>query len=181
MDIEALGIDGAWLATSPVHRDNRGTFREWFKLEEIASATGLVFGAQQANISTSSAGVLRGIHFSTELQAKWVTCITGEIHDYIIDLRPESATFKKWISVELTPDSGRAVLIAPGLGHAFVAIKDNSTISYLLSTPYAPESEFAISPFDTELAIDWAMDESELILSERDERAPSLKEYLARS
>lgn len=181
MEISALGIEGAWLASSPVHRDSRGFFREWFKAEEIAAATSFTFDVQQANISTSARGVLRGIHFSTDPQAKWVTCVAGEIHDYIIDIRPSSPTFKKWISVELSAENGKAVLIAPGLGHAFVAISENSTISYLLSSPYVPEREFAISPFDTELAIDWGIDESELILSDRDESAPSLSEYLSQS
>ena len=179
MEINALGIEGAWLASSPLHRDNRGFFREWFKAEEIAQATGLTFDLQQANISTSARGVLRGIHLSSDLQAKWVTCVTGEIHDYIIDIRPSSPTFKKWISVELTAENGKAVLIAPGLGHAFVAVEENSTIAYLLSSPYVPENEFAINPFDTELSIDWGFDESDLILSDRDEQAPSLSEYLS--
>ena len=128
MELTPLGIDGAWLAESPVWSDDRGFFREWFKSEEVKAATGRDFGIEQANISLSSAGTLRGIHYSLALrgQAKWITCVSGSIQDVIVDIRPESKTFGQWIDFQLKGDSGKAILIGEGLGHGFLALEDNT-------------------------------------------------------
>ena len=103
MELEELEINGAWLARSPIHKDERGIFREWFKSDDIKTATGRDFGIEQANISRSSKGTLRGIHYSIAPrgQAKWVTCVSGAIKDVIVDIRPVSPTFGKWVEVEL--------------------------------------------------------------------------------
>ena len=107
MKISQLVVDGVWLVESPVWNDDRGLFREWFKAAEVKSATGRDFGIEQANISLSSAGTLRGIHYSIAPrgQAKWITCVSGSIQDVIVDIRPESKTFGQWIDVELKGDS----------------------------------------------------------------------------
>ena len=114
MNLTPLGIEGAWLAESPVWSDGRGFFREWFKSADVKSATGRNFGIEQANISLSSRGTLRGIHYSIAPrgQAKWITCVSGSIKDVIVDIRPESKSFGKWIEVDLTGDSGKAVFIS---------------------------------------------------------------------
>jgi dTDP-4-dehydrorhamnose 3,5-epimerase-like enzyme len=85
MELTPLGIEGAWLAESPVWKDDRGFFREWFKTEDINKATGRNFNVEQANISSSTKGTLRGIHYSLAAkgQAKWVTCVTGLTNDYL--------------------------------------------------------------------------------------------------
>ena len=87
MELTPLGIEGAWLAESPMWRDERGIFREWFKAEDVKNATGRDFGIEQANVSMSSAGTLRGIHYSMAPrgQAKWITCVSGAIKDVIVD------------------------------------------------------------------------------------------------
>jgi dTDP-4-dehydrorhamnose 3,5-epimerase len=117
MKLTSLGIDGAWLAESPVWSDERGFFREWFKSEDVFAATEINFSIQQANISQSQRGVIRGIHYSlaSEGQAKWVTCVNGGIRDVIVDIRPSSPTFGKSVFVDLNGLDGRAVLIGPGL------------------------------------------------------------------
>jgi len=99
MKLTPLGIEGVWVAESPVWRDDRGFFREWFKAEDIKKVTGRNFSIEQANISVSSAGTLRGIHYSIAPrgQAKWITCVSGSIKDVIVDIRPDSQTFGKWI------------------------------------------------------------------------------------
>ena len=99
MEITPLAIEGAWLAHSPVWSDQRGYFREWFKVADVEKVTGRSFSAEQGNISESSRGTVRGIHYSIAQrgQAKWVTCVTGSIKDYIVDIRPESKSFGKWI------------------------------------------------------------------------------------
>ena len=181
MELSSLKIEGAWLAESPVWSDDRGFFREWFKSEDVKKATGREFGIEQANISLSSAGTLRGIHYSIAPrgQAKWVTCVSGSIQDVIVDIRPQSKTFGQWIDVELKGDSGRAVLISEGLGHGFLALKDNTAVAYLVSTPFSPTDEFEINPLDEKIAIKWSMDLCSLKISGKDKTAPTLAERLA--
>jgi dTDP-4-dehydrorhamnose 3,5-epimerase len=181
MKLTPLGIDGAWVAESPVWSDERGFFREWFKSEDVKAATGREFGTEQANISLSSAGTLRGIHYSIAPrgQAKWITCVSGSIQDVIVDIRPDSKTFGQWIDVELKGDSGKAVLISEGLGHGFLALEDNTAVAYLVSTPFSPTEEFEINPLDEKIAIKWGMDLSSLKISGKDKIAPTLAERLA--
>jgi dTDP-4-dehydrorhamnose 3,5-epimerase len=182
MELTPLGIEGAWLAESPVWSDERGFFREWFKSEDIEKATGKSFGIEQANISVSSKGTLRGIHYSIAPrgQAKWVTCVSGSIKDVIVDIRPDSKTFKKWVEVELTGNSGKAVLISEGLGHGFIALEDNTSVAYLVSTRFSPLHELEINPLDEEIGINWGMDSHELKISEKDLNAPTLGQRLTK-
>ena len=184
MNFEKLGIDGAWLVTSLVHSDSRGIFYEWFKQEKIKEATGLNFEVAQANISTSGKDVIRGIHYSLAEagQAKWVTCTSGHIVDVIVDIRPDSNTFKKVLQVDLVAGDGHSVLIGAGLGHGFVSIEDGSTVSYILNSPYSPSDEFEINPFDSDLSINWALNFDSgvgAILSPKDAQAPTLADRLA--
>jgi dTDP-4-dehydrorhamnose 3,5-epimerase len=176
MELTPLGIDGAWLAESPVWRDDRGFFREWFKSEDVKAVTGREFGIEQANISLSSVGTLRGIHYSiaSRGQAKWITCVSGSIQDVIVDIRPDSKTFGQWIDVELKGDSGKAVLISEALGHGFLALEDHTTVAYLVSTPFSPTDEFEINPLDEKIGIKWGMDLNSLKISEKDKIAPTL-------
>jgi dTDP-4-dehydrorhamnose 3,5-epimerase len=181
MELTPLGIEGVWIAESPVWSDDRGFFREWFKPEDVKNATGREFGIEQANISLSSLGTLRGIHYSIAPrgQAKWITCVAGAIKDVIVDIRPESQTFGQWIEVELTGNSGKAVFISEGLGHGFVALEDNTAVAYLVSTPFSPTDEFEINPLDEKIGINWGMDLIALKISEKDKKAPTLAERLA--
>jgi dTDP-4-dehydrorhamnose 3,5-epimerase len=181
MDLTPLGIEGAWLAESPIWSDDRGFFREWFKSADVKKATGRDFRIEQANISLSSRGTLRGIHYSIAPhgQAKWITCVAGSIKDVIVDIRPESKTFGKWIEVALSGSSGQAVFISESLGHGFVALEDNTAVAYLVSTPFSPTDEFEINPLDEKIGIKWGMDLSELKISEKDKKAPTLAERLA--
>ena len=181
MKLTSLGIDGVWLAESPVWSDDRGFFREWFKSEDVKAATGREFGIEQANISLSSAGTLRGIHYSIapQGQAKWITCVSGSLQDVIVDIRPESKTFGEWVDIELKGDSGKAVLISEGLGHGFLALEDNTAVAYLVSTPFSPTDEFEINPLDDKIGIKWGMDLSSLKISVKDKIAPTLVERLA--
>lgn len=183
MKLTPLGIEGAWLAESPIWKDERGFFREWFKAEEIRSVTGIDFLIQQANISQSQRGVLRGIHYSLAPsgQAKWITCVTGSIQDVIVDIRPESKTFGKWIDVELKGVSGKAVFIGKGLGHGFLALENDTAVAYLVSTPFSAKDEFEINPLDFEIAINWKVNSASLAISEKDQVAPTLSARLSQN
>ena len=178
MKISPLEIKGNWKATPETHSDHRGFFREWFKKSEILEITGQNFDVSQANISTSQTGVLRGIHFSSapEGQAKWVTCMAGAILDVIVDLRPESETYRQWTSVELNSENGEAIFVDERMGHAFLSLQDSTTVAYLLSSLYQPEFEYGINPFDLSLGIKWPS--SGLILSDKDQNAPTLEMHV---
>lgn len=183
MEIKSLGIEGAWQASSLIFTDNRGYFSEWFKHNEINEITGIDFSVAQANISQSNKGVVRGIHYSLsgEGQSKWITCSAGHIVDFIIDIRPDSPSYKKSVRVDLKSGEGRAVLIGAGLGHAFLSLEDGSVVTYLLDSPYSPSEEFEINPMDTELGIDWQMGlfgDMDLRMSPKDANAPTLAERL---
>ena len=181
MEFTPLGIEGAWLAKSPVWEDNRGHFSEWFKREEILLKTGIDFSVQQSNVSLSNRGVIRGIHYSLapEGQAKWVICSRGAIIDYIVDLRTNSPTFKSFKSAQLRESDGNAILISAGLGHGFLSLEDSSQITYLLSSEFSAEHEFGINPFDLDLNIDWKKYcSTEFILSKKDKEAPTIQELL---
>ena len=177
MKFNQFAIDGAWLAESDVHADNRGNFSEWFKKFEIEKATGFNFEVAQANISTSHKGVLRGIHYSlAEIgQAKWVTCVSGSILDVIVDIREGSPTYGKYETIKLEPKLGKSVLIGPGIGHGFIALEDSSSVAYLLSSQYSPADEYGINPFDIEIKINWGVEIAEATLSDKDKNAPSLE------
>jgi dTDP-4-dehydrorhamnose 3,5-epimerase len=180
MKLTPLDIEGVWVAESPIWHDDRGFFREWFKVDSIKEATGLDFGIEQANISLSSKGTLRGIHYSIAPrgQAKWVTCVSGAIKDVIVDIRPESSTYGKWVAADLRGDSGTSVLISEGLGHGFIALEDNTAVAYLVSTPFSPNHEFEINPLDEKIAIEWGMPLNDLKISVKDKIAPTLQERL---
>lgn len=176
MKMKELEIKGAWLATSPIHRDDRGHFREWFKATTLRNHASDDFEVMQANLSVSQKEVIRGIHYSLVMggQSKWITCVAGSIWDVIVDIRPTSPTYKKWISVDLNADSGDSILISAGLGHAFMALEDDSIVSYLLSSPYSPSDEYEISPLDTELGIKWPAKNP--VLSGKDSAAKTLRQ-----
>jgi dTDP-4-dehydrorhamnose 3,5-epimerase len=178
MELNPLGVEGAWVAESPVWGDERGFFREWFKNSDISRVTGRDFSVAQANISSSARGVVRGIHYSLAEggQAKWVTCVSGSIRDVIVDIRPSSPTYGKSVVVALSSASGNAVFIGEGLGHAFVSLEDSSTVAYLVSSPFSPSEEFEINPLDPEIGIEWGFPVEDLRLSPKDASAPSLKD-----
>jgi dTDP-4-dehydrorhamnose 3,5-epimerase len=183
MEIRELPIQGAFEVTPQVHGDARGAFLEWFRADRFAEATGHPFTLAQANASVSSAGTLRGVHFAQlpPSQAKWVTCLLGAVLDVVVDIRVGSPTFGEWEGVQLDDEKRRALYLAEGLGHAFMALEDNTVVSYLCSTPYAPGREHGVDPLDPALGIDWPVTDREgrpvqLVLSDRDRAAPSLAE-----
>ena len=183
MGMEPLAIEGAWKVTQRIFGDARGGFLEWFRAAELEQVTGRRFDLRQANLSFSAAGVLRGIHFADVPpgQAKYVTCVKGAVLDVIVDIRIGSPTYGAWDAVLLDDESREAVLISEGLGHAFCALEDGSTVAYLCSAPYNPTGEHGVHPLDPAIGIAWptvGRDGSplEYVLSEKDAAAPTLEE-----
>jgi len=159
MKVTPLAIAGAWIIESPVYPDDRGIFREWFKLEALMENGVPAFEVRQANTSISKKGVIRGIHYSPEIdgQTKLVTCTSGSVLDVIVDLRPESKTYGEHLEVELSESLGKCVYISSGLGHGFQALEDNSVVTYLLDKEYSPSNEFGLNPVDPKLNIKWPL------------------------
>jgi dTDP-4-dehydrorhamnose 3,5-epimerase len=179
MKLQEMELKGAWLAQSQVHIDDRGSFREWFKLDEVKNTTGFDFIVKQSNISISKKNTIRGMHFSISPigQSKWITCVAGSIWDVIVDIRPGSPTFKKWVGIELSENSGLSLLAGHGFAHGFLALEDHSAISYLLTSEYSPNEEFGFNPFDPNLSIDWKVENP--ILSQKDSNSLTLDELYA--
>lgn len=186
MHVRELSIAGAFELAPVIHEDERGAFLEWFRADRFAEMTGHRFDLAQANSSVSSAGTLRGIHFA-ELppsQAKYVTCVHGAIFDVVVDIRVGSPTYGGWDAVRLDDENRKAVYVSAGLGHAFLALEDDSVVSYLCDAPYVPGREHAIHPLDPALGIDWPNtgpggDRLPLVLSEKDDGAPLLEDARA--
>ncbi len=178
MRVEPLSIEGAHLFTPTIHGDERGAFLEWFRADRFIEATGHAFTLAQANMSVSAAGTLRGIHFADVPpgQAKFVTCITGSILDVVVDVRVGSPTYGQWQGVRLDAQNRRAVYLAEGLGHGFLALEDGTTVAYLCSTPYFPDREREVHPLDPAIGIDWPRLDGPHLLSPKDQAAPTLAE-----
>ena len=168
-------IEGAWLIDPVRHGDERGWFQEWFKESEIETQIGFSFAPVQLNVSHSFQGVVRGIHYSvaTEGQAKYVTAMSGEIDDYIIDVRPGSPTFGQWERVRLSSTIGNSVLLGSNLAHAFQCVSAEATVCYAVSAEFNPTAEKAINPLCPTLNIVWDKN-FPILLSPKDEAAPTL-------
>ncbi len=179
MNLRELEISGLYVAESRVFADDRGYFREWFKLGDFESA-GLDFSTQQSNLSLSTRNVVRGLHYSVAPrgQAKVVTCVYGTLDDVIVDIRVGSPTFGAVVTVSLAADQGTTVVLPAGVAHGFCVTSDTAALSYLLSTPYDAPHELEINPLDPEINVPWALS-AEAILSEKDAAAPSLAQRRA--
>jgi dTDP-4-dehydrorhamnose 3,5-epimerase len=176
--IRELSVPGSYEITPVIREDERGTFLEWYRFDLLADVVGHPLDLRQANTSVSKRGVVRGIHFADvpRGQAKYVTVTHGAVIDYVVDIRVGSPTFGRWDSVRLDTHDRRAIYLAEGLGHAFVALTDEATVSYLVSDVYNAAAEHGINPLDPEVALEFPPEAGELILSAKDTGAPSLAE-----
>ena len=180
MKTRELAVPGAWEITPQVHTDPRGRFFEWFTDSAFTDMTGHRLDLHQANCSVSAAGVLRGVHFAQlpPSQAKYVTCLRGSVFDVVVDIRVGSPTFGQWDAVTLDDRDHRSIYLSEGLGHAFLALEDDSTVMYLCSAGYAPGREHTINALDPAIGITWP-DVDQLVLSDRDRDAPTLAQVQA--
>ncbi|MEU0370834.1 dTDP-4-dehydrorhamnose 3,5-epimerase family protein [Streptomyces sp. NPDC006283] len=178
--VRELAVAGAFEFTPRVHRDERGLFVSPLQEEAFLAAVGHPFTVAQTNHSRSARGVMRGVHFTTTPpgQAKYVHCARGRAMDVVVDIRLGSPTFGAWDTVEMDTESFRAVYLPDGVGHAFLALEDDTVMSYLVSTPYRADLEQAVDPLDPELGLPWPKDMS-FTLSRRDTEAVALAEARA--
>lgn len=176
MQIRELTIPDAYEITPILRQDDRGLFLEWYRFDVLGETIGHPIVLRQANTSVSKRGVVRGIHFADVPlgQAKYVTVTHGAVIDYIIDIRVGSPTFGQWDSVRLDDVDRKAVYLSEGLGHAFVALTEGATVSYLVTDTYNPTAEHAINPLDADIALTFPSEAGEPLLSPKDTEAPGL-------
>lgn len=174
MQIEALPIEGAYVVTPRQFADDRGVFMEGYRGDLLAEHLGYEPRVVQTNISVSARGTVRGIHFADVPpgQGKYVTALSGSFLDFVVDIRTGSPTFGRWESVRLDTDTRRAVYLSEGLGHALVALSDDSTACYLCSAPYNPTGEHGLHPLDPQIGLE--LPDTGVLLSPKDEAAPTL-------
>ena len=172
-----LSVPGAIEFTPDQHGDDRGLFFEHYRFEPLEAAIGHPFTVRQGNTSVSKRGTVRGIHYALVPpgQAKYVTALRGAVIDYVIDLRVGSPTFGTWDSVRLDDVDRRAIYLAEGLGHCFVALEDDTVVSYLVSQVYNPQRELGVSPTDPAIGLEVPVPAGELLLSPKDLAAPTLE------
>jgi len=175
--VRELSVPDSYEISTDVFPDDRGLFLNPFRADVLADAIGRPFGVVQTNHSRSRRGVVRGVHFAMVPpgQAKYVYVPRGAALDIVVDLRVGSPTFGRHDAVRLDDRDFRAVFLAEGIGHAAVALEEDTVLSYLCSTGYDPQREKGVSPSDPELALPWPAD-LELLLSPRDLAAPTLAE-----
>lgn len=170
----ATSIEGLWLIENHLNNDNRGTFFEWYRKSKLPQD--MSFEINQVNVSFSRKNTIRGIHYSLSKkgQDKWITCLSGEIIDVVVDLRVNSPTFGKFQMFTLSSINMKSLFVTTGLGHSFISKSEISCVSYLLSSEYDPEMEYGVNPLDKKLSIPWST--TTPVLSQKDHSAPTIEE-----
>ncbi|WP_091293741.1 dTDP-4-dehydrorhamnose 3,5-epimerase family protein [Micromonospora halophytica] len=182
MTVRPLDISGAFLISSRSFTDERGAFFEVYREDVLTD----VLGYQppkivQTNYSVSRSNVLRGIHGAAVPPglAKLVTCVRGSMLDFVVDLRTGSPTFGKWDMIVLNGRDAASLYVEEGLGHAFVALDDDTCVQYQLSELYRPQDVITVHPLDPEIGLPLRLPAAP-VLSDRDAAAPTLREAAER-
>ena len=177
MHIEQTSLPGALILTPQRFADDRGFFSEVWNRGLLASH-GIDLDFVQDNQSLSArVGTLRGLHYQAPpfAQAKLVRCGRGRLFDVAVDIRPGSASYGRWVGVELSAENGRQLLIPAGFLHGFVTREPDTEVLYKCTTPYEASADGAVRFDDPDLAIDWGINQGEAILSAKDASAPYLR------
>lgn len=178
MTVYKTDIEGVLIIEPRVFGDERGYFFESFSERDFVAATGLDVRFVQDNESCSQRGVLRGLHFQREphAQAKLVRVVRGRVMDVAVDIRHDSPTFGRYVAIELSGENHRQLFIPKGFAHGYVALEDDTVFQYKCDEFYHPASEGGIAWNDPEIGIEWPLTESEIILSDKDRKHPTLRE-----
>ncbi|WP_109832838.1 dTDP-4-dehydrorhamnose 3,5-epimerase [Reichenbachiella versicolor] len=170
MKVKELELVGAYAIQPRLFKDSRGYFFEWLNTDRFKSELGVDFKPVQFNSSKSSKGVLRGMHFQNDprSQNKLIAVTQGIIQDVVIDCRAGSPSFGKHYSEVLTEGDKNQLFIPRGFAHGFLVLSDKAEIFYAIDNFYYPESEGGVMYNDPEIGIKWELDDSEIILSDKD-------------
>jgi dTDP-4-dehydrorhamnose 3,5-epimerase len=175
LDVEPLAIPDVLRIRPRVFGDDRGFFFEAWNQQEFDEAVGHHTTFVQDNHSRSAEGVLRGLHYQlSPPQGKLVRVGRGRVFDVAVDIRRSSATFGKWVGVELSDDDKSQLWIPPGFAHGFLVLSDSADVLYKATTFYDPPSDRSILWSDTDIGIEWPLDGREPALSTKDQTALSL-------
>lgn len=178
MKITELQLPGLIKIEPRVFGDNRGFFFEQWNRKRFFDA-GLCIDFVQDNISRSSKGVLRGLHFQNpHPQGKLISVLDGAVFDVVVDLRKDSPTFKKWLGIELSSLNHIQLFIPPGFAHGFLVTSESALFSYKCTQFYDPQSEKSLLWNDPEIGIDWPQ-VSNIQLSEKDRSGKLLQEIVS--
>ncbi len=180
MKIEATALQGCFIIHDTVFEDSRGYFFESFNRDTFYKQTGFDTNFVQDNQSCSSRGVLRGLHFQTGefAQAKLVRVLEGKVLDVVVDIRKNSATFGEHVALELSEYSHTQLYIPRGFAHGFLVLSKRAVFFYKCDSYYNKQAEGGIMYNDPSLNIDWKLPVEELILSDKDQQNPFLKDLL---
>ncbi len=178
MQLESTFIEGLYIITPRVFEDSRGYFFESYN-ESAFEAKGLSYRWVQDNQSSSSRGVVRGLHFQgpPHAQTKLVRVLSGVILDVAVDIRKASPTYGLHVAVELSAENKKQLLIPAGFAHGFAVLSDQAEVLYKCDKLYNKESEGGLYFNDPVLGIDWKIDFSSAIVSDKDQVLPTLADF----
>lgn len=178
MEVIKTDIEGVVIIEPRIFKDSRGYFFESYSKKEFDEKVRPVNFVQD-NESCSTRGVMRGLHFQRPpfTQSKLVRCVKGAVLDVAVDIRKGSPTFGRYVAVELTEDNHRQFFVPRGFAHGFAVLSDIAVFQYKCDNYYHPEADGGISIQDTSLGIDWHLDPSQAILSDKDLRHPLLNDF----
>ena len=177
MQVIKTPLEGVLVIEPKVFKDSRGFFVETYNEERYMQA-GITARFVQDNMSASTYGVVRGLHFQRPpyTQAKLVSCIEGEVLDVAVDLRKDSPTYGQWYSVLLSAENHRQFFIPRGFAHGFSVLSPTAIFAYKCDNLYHPEADGGLMLNDPTLNIDWQLPEDQMILSDKDKNHPFLKD-----
>ncbi|MES3017884.1 MAG: dTDP-4-dehydrorhamnose 3,5-epimerase [Bacteroidota bacterium] len=171
-------INGLFLIEPKVWRDDRGYFYESYSRKEFKNA-GIHAEFVQDNQSLSQKGTFRGLHAQKDpsSQGKLVRVIKGSVIDVAVDIRKKSPTYGEHVAIELNEDNFTMFWVPPGFLHGFVTLEDDTIFTYKVTGLYDKASEIGVIWNDKDLNIDWGIDSSEVILSEKDKVLPEFRDF----
>ncbi len=177
MKYTKTSIDGVYVIEPMVFKDTRGYFFESWQQQDFNNNVGETIFVQD-NESKSSYGVLRGLHYQkgTFSQAKLVRVIKGRVLDVAVDLRKDSKTFGKYEMVELSEENKKQFFIPRGFAHGFLVLSDEAVFTYKVDNAYSPQNEACIRFDDPDIAIEWPISPSDMIISEKDKVGLAFKD-----
>ncbi len=178
MEVIKTKIDGVVIIEPKVFQDSRGYFFESFSQREFETKVRQINFVQD-NESMSSYGVMRGLHFQRPpfAQSKLVRCVKGRVLDVAVDIRKGSPTYGQHVVVDLSEDNHRQFFVPRGFAHGFVVLSEIAVFQYKCDNFYAPEADGGINIKDDALGIDWQIPMEKAILSEKDLKHVSLKDF----
>ncbi|MCA0931585.1 dTDP-4-dehydrorhamnose 3,5-epimerase [Lutimonas saemankumensis] len=180
MNIESVGLKDCYLIKPNIFNDERGYFFESFNNKTLNEELGMDLNFVQDNRSYSKYGVLRGLHFQkgNHSQAKLVNVLSGRVQDVVVDIRPDSETFGKHISVELNSDNKTQLFIPRGCAHGFLVLSEFAEFYYKVDNYYNPMSESGIIYNDPDLDINWQIEKKDLVINNKDLDLPLFKNVI---